>query len=138
MYVRPLTGIQTSFALTNIKKLTFSNGNLLVTSTIGSNGTFALADNRYINFTDLTLGLVSHELVRNDFYVYPNPSTTVLNVANDDVSQTLSHLEIISLEGRVLMEQNTSKIMVASLPKGLHFCKITSNNKIQTIKFLKQ
>ncbi|MCX6171791.1 MAG: T9SS type A sorting domain-containing protein [Flavobacterium sp.] len=138
MYVRPLTGIQTSYAVTNIKKLTFSNGNLLVNYSAGSNGIFALADNRYINFTDLTLGIDSQTVDRNSFYVYPNPTTNVLNVANNDVSQTLSRLEIISLDGRLLMEQNTSQIMVASLPQGLYFCKITSNNKTQTIKFLKQ
>jgi hypothetical protein len=59
-------------------------------------------------------------------------------VVNDDLSQTITHLEIISLEGRVLMEQNSPQVEIVSLPTGMYFCRIISNNKTQTIKFLKQ
>ena len=138
MYIKPKIGTQSSYQVTNIKKLTFSDGNLLVTNTTGSNSTFVLSENRYINFTDLTLGTISNQVVINSFYVYPNPTFSVLNVANDDSSQIISHLEIISLEGRVLIEQNSSQVEVASLPIGMYFCKIISNNKTQTIKFLKE
>ena len=138
MFVRPIAGSQTTYPVADIQKLTFDNGNMIVTNTSGANGTFALADNRYINFTDLTLGTVSNQIVKSSFYIYPNPSATVLNVANANTSQTISHLEIISLEGRVLMKQNASQVEIASLPTGMYFCRITSNNKIQTIKFLKQ
>ena len=138
MYARPIIGAQTAYPGANIQKLTFSGGNLVVTNTTGNNGTFALSGNRYLNFTNLALGTVSHDLLRNSFYVYPNPTSTILNVANDDASQTLSHLEIISLEGRVVLEQNTPQVAVTSLPRGMYFCRITSNNQTQTIKFLKQ
>lgn len=138
MYVRPLTGTQTSYPVDNIQKLTFENANLIVTNASGTIGTFALADNRYINFADLTLGTVSHQIVKNSFYLYPNPTATVLNVGNDDTSQTIMHLEIISLEGRLLIKQNTPQIEITSLPIGMYFCRITSTNKTQTIKFLKQ
>ena len=138
MYVRPITGAQSAYPVANIQKLTLSGGNLLVTNTTGGNGTFALSGNRYINFTDLTLGTTSHTLVKNSFYVYPNPTSTILNIVNDDLSQTITHLEIISLEGRVLIEENSPQVEIASLPTGIYFCRITSNNKTQTIKFLKQ
>ena len=138
MYVRPITGAQSAYPVANIQKLTFSNGNLLVTNTTGSNGTFALSANRYINFTDLALGTTSHQLVSNKFYLYPNPTSSVLNVVNEDASLIISHLEIISIEGRVLIEQNTTLVEIASLPAGMYFCRITSNNETQTIKFLKQ
>jgi len=138
MYVRPIIGTQTAYPVANIQKLTFSGGNLVVTNLTGGNGTFALSGNRYLNFTDLTLATTSMELVNNRFYVYPNPVTNVLNITNEDPTQTISHLEIISLEGRVVLEQNTPQVAVAALPQGMYFCKITSNNKTQTIKFLKQ
>ena len=138
MYVRPITGTQTAYPVANIKKLTFSSGNLLVTNTIGVNGTFALSGLRYLNFTDLTLGTTTQELIKNSFYVYPNPVTTVLNISNEDPTQTITHLEIISLEGRVVIEQNTPQVAVASLPQGMYFCRITAKNQTQTIKFLKQ
>jgi hypothetical protein len=138
MYVRPISGTQTAYPVANIQKLTFSGGNLVVTNLTGANGTFPLSGNRYLNFTDLTLGIPTQELIKNSFYVYPNPVTTVLNITNQDPTQTITHLEIISLEGRVVLEQNTPQVAVASLPQGMYFCKITSNNQTQTIKFLKQ
>lgn len=139
MYVRPIIGTRTAYPVINIKKITFSEGNLLVTNTTGSNGTFALSGNLYLNFTDLTLATHLQELVKSNFYVYPNPVTNVLNITNEDPTQTIIHLEIISLEGRVVLEQNTPQVAVAALPQGMYFCKITSNNnQTQTIKFLKQ
>ena len=138
MYVRPITGIQSAYSVATIKNLTFSNGNIVVTNTTGANSTFALSGNRYLNFTDLTLGTPTQELVKNNFYVYPNPVTSVLNITNQDPSQTITQLEIISLEGRVVIAQNTPQVAVAALPQGMYFCRITSNNQTQTIKFLKQ
>jgi hypothetical protein len=139
MYVRPITGTQSAYSLANIKKLTFSGGNLVVTNLTGANDTFSLSSNRYLNFTNLTLGTPTQELVKNSFYVYPNPVTSVLNITNEDPTQTITHLEIISLEGRVVLEQNTPQVVVAALPQGMYFCKITlNNNQTQTIKFLKQ
>lgn len=138
MYVRPIIGTQSSYGIANIKNLTFSGGNLVVTNTTGANSTFPISGNRYLNFNDLTLATTSHELVKNSFYVYPNPVTSVLNITNQDPTQTITHLEIISLEGQVVMVQNTPQIALASLPQGMYFCKITSNNQNQTIKFLKQ
>ncbi|CAN1533283.1 Secretion system C-terminal sorting domain [Flavobacteriaceae bacterium] len=139
MYVRPNAGAQTAYTVANIKKLTFSNGNLVVTNLTGANGTFALSGNRYLNFTDLTLATTTHEVAKSSFYVYPNPVTNVLNITNEDPTQTISHLEIISLEGRVVIAQNTPQVSLAALPQGMYFCKITSkSNQTQTIKFLKQ
>lgn len=138
MYVRPLVGSQTSYPVSNIQKLTFENGNLIVTNETGPNGTFPLADNRYINFTDLTLGTNNPAATESKFYLYPNPTANILNVVNDDASQTISNLEIISMEGRVLIKQNTPQVEIASLPTGMYFCRITSTNKTQTLKFLKQ
>lgn len=138
MYVRPTTGTQSAYSIATIKNLTFSNGNIVVNNTNGPNGTFALSSNRYLNFTDLTLATPTYELVKNSFYVYPNPVTTVLNITNQDPTQIFSHLEIISLEGRVVIAQNSTQVAVADLPQGMYFCKITSDNQIQTVKFLKQ
>lgn len=138
MYVRPIIGTQSAYSVATIKNLTFSNGNIIVTNTSGSSDTFALSSNRYLNFMDLTLATPIHELVKNNFYIYPNPVTSVLNITNEDPTQTITHLEIISIEGQIVIEQNTPQVAVASLPHGMYFCKITSNNKTQTIKFLKQ
>jgi len=53
MYVRPISGTQSFYPVANIQKLTFSDGNLLVSNITSANGTFALSGNRYINFTNI-------------------------------------------------------------------------------------
>ena len=142
MYVRPIFGNQSIYPVANIQKLTFENGNLLVTNTTGSNGLYALADNRYINFTDLTLGTINPIAVENRFYVYPNPSNQWLNIANTNSSQTPNFVEVISVEGKLLMQYNPStanyQIDISTLPQGMYLCKIISGNQMQTLKFLKQ
>ena len=142
MYVRPIIGSQTSYPVSNIQKLTFENGNLLVTNTTGSNGLYVLADNRYINFTDLTLGTNNPVATENNFYLYPNPSIHWLNIANVIQTQTPNLIEIISTEGKLLMHifptSPDSQIDISSLSQGIYLCKITSNSKLQTLKFFKQ
>ena len=107
LYLRAKTGAQTSYPVANIKNFTFSGGNLLVNNSTGANGTFALSSLRYFNFTDLSLATTSNELVKNSFYLYPNPVSNTLYITNADKTLTISHLEIISLEGRLLLEQNS-------------------------------
>jgi len=143
MYVRPKVGSQTSYVVANIQKLTFENGNLIVTNTTGPSGTFALADNRYINFTDLTLETNNPVSVESKFYVYPNPSSQWLNISGSNTLQSVSQIEILSLEGRLLMQQKPAdesapQVDISALPQGMYLCKITSDNQQQTLKFLKQ
>ena len=143
MYIRPSAGSQTSYAVAGIQKLTFDNGNMLVTNNAGINGNFALSGLRYINFTDLTLATATQELVKNKYYAYPNPASHVLNISGSKTMQRVSQIEILSLEGRVLLQQkqanNSPQVDIVALPQGMYLCKITNqNNQSQTLKFLKQ
>jgi hypothetical protein len=56
MIVRPTSGASTAYSVANIRKLTFSSGNLVVTSTTGSEGIFSLAGNRSIVFSTVPAG----------------------------------------------------------------------------------
>jgi hypothetical protein len=143
LYVRPVTGVQSAYALANLRKLTFSGGNLILTPTTGSNGTFALSGLRYLNFVDLTLDTPTNTVAKSAFYVYPNPVSAILYLSNLDATQVIDEIAIISMEGRLLFKQNplstqTPQVNVAALPSGMYFCQIQSNNKTQTVKFLKQ
>lgn len=143
MFVRPTAGAETSFVIADIQKLTFSNGDLVVTNTSGANNSFALSDLRYLNFADLTLGIEKELLVSPSFYVYPNPVTNILHLAGINPLQQINKIDIISLEGRLLLQQklnsnSSPQVEVSSLPKGLYFCKVISDTSSQTIKFIKK
>lgn len=143
MFVRPLVGNQASYPVPNIQKLTFVNGNLIVNNESGPNGTFPLADNRYINFTDLTLGINSPVVTNNKFYAYPNPSSQWLNIGNYNTNNTPSLVEIITIDGKLLIQykptnESLSQLDISTLPQGVYLCRISSNIPKQTIKFIKQ
>lgn len=142
MFVRPISGSQITYTVADIQRLTFNNGNLFVFNETSLNGTFNLADNRYINFADLTLGTTSPVLFESKFYLYPNPSNQWLNIGNENPTQTLKLVEILSINGKLLTQQKTltsdNQIDISTLPKGIYLCKITSGNTTQTLKFIKQ
>ncbi|OYU84737.1 MAG: hypothetical protein CFE24_05420 [Flavobacterium sp. BFFFF2] len=143
MYVMPNAGTQSVYSVANIQKITFSGGNMLVTNTTGGNGTFALADNRYVKFADFPLEVAANERANNRFFVYPNPVGTILNLANYNGTQTISQLAIYSMDGRLLLTQNAftgnnPQVEVSHLPAGSYLCKIMAGNQTQTIQFLKQ
>ena len=143
MYVRPIAGAQSAYAITNIKKLTFTSGNLVVTPTSVAVATFSILGNRYINFTNLTLSTPIQQQAPTAFYVYPNPVGEVLHLSKAELGQSIDAIAIISLDGRLVLEQkqintNFPQVDVVALPQGMYLCKITSGIKTQTIKFLKQ
>jgi hypothetical protein len=143
MFVRPITGNQTTYPVSDIQKLTFENGNMLVTNNTVASGTFALSGLRYVSFTDFNLGTTSPALATNKFYAYPNPASYVLNIAGSNTLQFVSKIQILSLEGRLLMQQKPSnelapQVDISALPQGMYLCKITNGSQQQTLKFLKQ
>ena len=143
MFVRPITGSQTSYPVGEIQKLTFANGNMLVTNNTGTNGTFALSGLRYVSFTDFNLATTIPELATNKYYAYPNPASHVLNISGSNTLQRISNIQVISLEGRLLLDQkpaneSTPQIDISALPQGMYLCTLTIGNQQETIKFLKQ
>jgi hypothetical protein len=143
MYVRSITGAQSAYLIINIKKLTFSSGNLVVTPTSGAVATFPILGNRYINFADLTLSTPTQQQALTAFYGYPNPVKAVLHISKAELGQSIDAISIIALDGRLVLEQkqintNFPQVDVATLPQGMYLCKITSGSKAQMLKFLKQ
>ena len=143
MFVRPIAGSQTTYPVADIQKLTFDNGNMLVTNNTSASGSFALSELRYVSFTDFNLGTTNPELATNKFYAYPNPASHILNISGSNAMQRVSQIEILSLEGRLLMQQkpaneSTPQVDISALPQGMYLSKITNGNQQQTLKFLKQ
>jgi hypothetical protein len=143
MYVRPIAGNQTTYPVADIQKLTFDNGNMLVTNITSASGSFALSALRYVSFTDFNLGTSSPELATNKFYAYPNPASHLLTISGSNRMQHVENIQILSLEGRLLLQQKptnttTPQVDISGLPQGMYLCKITNGNQQQIIKFIKQ
>ena len=143
MYTRTSSN-QTTYSLSNIKKFTFSSGNLLVSSISGAIDNYALNTMRYINFKDLSLGTKEYVQATKNILLYPNPVNEVLNLSFTNLIQGAIHIQITTIEGRVVKQEsqnnnsNTATISVTGLPSGLYLCKASNGISSETIKFLKQ
>ena len=91
---------------------------------------------------DTGLNNTSYSDTMNGFTIYPNPATDILSLNYKGIYSTNILVEIITLEGRLVLKKdfkpsNLIKIGVQNLPNGMYLCKISSDSKQQTIKFLK-
>jgi len=77
-----------------------------------------------------------HKGIQNQFSVYPNPVTNILRVKSDE---KIVSMEVISLNGQVLLSSYTHTINVEDLLPGIYIIKITDfkgNSEFQ--KFIKE
>lgn len=143
LYIRPITGAQSAYAISNIQKVTFSGSNwFYVTPISGTVNLHYRANNRYINFIDLTLATDTQQQTATAFYLFPNPVKDLLTVSMVEQGQPIDDISIFTLEGQLVLQKkldyNTQpQIYVTSLAQGMYLCKISSGIKNQTIKFIK-
>jgi len=144
MYVVQKNGIQDSYMVNNIRKLTFSAGEVIVTKKNGISDNYFLIDMRYINFFNL---VTESEIVTNDdltLHLYPNPVDGILTIVFNKDIENNGIIEIISLDGRVVytnrLDSDIDKYQIdtSRYPKGLYLLKVNSGLMIETFKFLKQ
>jgi len=73
--------------------------------------------------------------------IFPNPSRTKLNVRIDEL-QGDAQLKIFNVMGKMVMEQQTNKIVtelnVAKLPAGIYMLNINDSNGMRSLKFVKE
>ena len=143
MYVKENSGTQTAYALSNIKKMNFSSGNITVSTTTGNPVTYSLSGIRYLNFVDLG-SIPLADKPNETFQIYPNHVIDLLNIKLSDMRNQSGVIEILSMEGKVVYSQainsntNVYQINVTSLLQGIYLCKINNGIRIETIKFYKQ
>ena len=142
MYVRTNSN-QTTYSLANIKKLTFSSGNIVVSPNSGAVDSYALSAMRYLNFADLSLGPKQYVQASKNIVLYPNPVEDVLHLSFFNALQGAIQIQISTLEGRVVQQENQNDtspatLNVIGLPSGLYLCKASNGIISETIKFIKQ
>jgi Glycosyl hydrolase catalytic core/Secretion system C-terminal sorting domain/F5/8 type C domain len=79
------------------------------------------------------LGIAENSFLKNQFIIYPNPTTNVLHISGDD---EVEYLDIFDLSGRKLMTtKGVNTVDVSQLSAGIYF--INVNNK-EAFKFVKK
>jgi len=136
----------TAYFLSDIKRMSFSSGNITLIKRGGDSDTYAITDVRNLNFTVVT-SVVQEPLPMKTIgtlHVFPNPVIDVLNIQLPSTLKSPGVLEILSLEGKLVYSHaiNSSddvyQINISGLSKGLYICKINNGLAIETAKFVKQ
>lgn len=146
MYVHQTNLTQDSYPLDSIRKLTFPAGVMHVHRTAGDTVAYAFSNIQYVNFSGLSTGTTAPLAQNGNAGVYPNPADEILNVNfTSDVNEMVT-IEILDLQGRVLVAQqltasqngsNRIALSTAGLAQGAYLCRVTSPDKTENIKFLK-
>lgn len=83
--------------------------------------------------------LGTESFAKNNFAVYPNPATDVLNIANVNKLE-ITKSTITDINGRIVKEANSSveNINVSELSSGVYFLKVTTLEGSGITKFVKK
>ena len=139
------TGKVTTYVLSDVAKLTFSAGNMLVNKKDATIGTFAYTDIQNLNF-ELKTGMAD---VTNDgdskMSLFPIPALDKLNVQFVSSTGGKAMFKIIDLTGKVVFLQtldfqagtNTNTFTVSRLTHGLYLCQLQHGAIVENMKFLK-
>jgi len=143
LYVKKYNGTQTAFSLSNISKLSFSSGNLII-SKVDSSAVYNLSNVRHLIFADSTSVHTDPEIIVNhDIRIYPNPVSQELKIDLSDAICPDGTLIILSLEGKLLIAQQIRgpgiiSVDISHLPGGTYICHFSNEAEIKSAKIIKQ
>ncbi|MCG8582092.1 MAG: T9SS type A sorting domain-containing protein, partial [Bacteroidales bacterium] len=141
--VKENSGGSSFFYTNDIRKLTFSGGNLNVNEMDGNSSSYDINGIRKLDFNGISteVEIASQEqLSKESIQLYPNPVNDFLYVKSNLAQDCDGKLEILDLHGKVLKKESFASlksINVSDLRKGIYLCRIYTCNKIENIKFLK-
>ena len=73
---------------------------------------------------------------QNNLVVFPNPSTGIFTIKNDNISSPIN-FEVYNMLGEmILQKQNSTEIDLSNAVKGIYFVKITIGTKNYTEKIV--
>jgi hypothetical protein len=137
-------GTQIDYALSNIRKMTFSSGNVSVQKTDNTMGVYALSRLNYLSFIDFLTGINESQVAAsNTFLTYPNPIVDILNIDLTNISKGEGYISILNLESKIMETKKTSGIGVitfnlSQLPQGIYLCRYTNDVETKTVKIIKK
>jgi hypothetical protein len=142
LYVKERSGSQSSYPLTEMRKIDFSAGSLSVTKNNGAAQTIALNDLRLLSFKNYFLGIPDPGSVQNNtIKLYPNPVNNTLQIEYSGDNKTGYILEIHDIQGhriqQNLLRSKTVSIDVTNLKAGVYLCHIQDQSGVTDTKFIK-
>jgi YVTN family beta-propeller protein len=119
-----------------------NTGNNSVAATIitGTTATGSMVEGfgNFISTYPVVTGLVSPDKMSPDIAVYPNPAENDITVESTQKSM----LEILNIQGQTVLQQQIQQgktdVDISGLAKGVCILKLSSNDKTEMIKIVKE
>jgi hypothetical protein len=144
LIVKEVDGTQSSFTMKNIQKITFPDGNMLISSQKSSFRQYGLSAIRSVNFESITshLSQVPDQGRRPE--LYPVPVHDRLCIRMDIQKACVIKITIINSSGIVVNQQAdqcnsgqcTTTVDVSFLSEGLYLCRLQTGAVTETISFI--
>ena len=139
IYIKQSGGIQTSYAISDVRMITFSSGNLEITKADNSSTTFTVAGLDFLSFIDNTTDIQKIYEDVGTIRIYPNPVDAELNIELPEAGT----VQLLSLDGKVILTRQViipgiTIIDINHLLAGIYICRYTNGKKIKTQKLIKQ
>lgn len=146
--VNEKNGNKTSYTMKAIRKITFSDNELIINKKIGTFQTLPTSNFLFIDFQNINTGFNSgvRALTKSSSTLvsYPNPFNKSLTIVLPNTQNENTEISLLTLDGRVVyylrIKNDLSKektIDVTDINKGVYICKIQSNGIISTKKIVK-
>jgi hypothetical protein len=121
-------------------KISYSIGQTIYSSAVGPNGSSSQGVQQAFQIT--TLGAESFPEIALSMVVYPNPTTTVVNLKIENYNYQSLAYELYNINGKLLeqkkIDNNQTPIQMENLAPGIYFLKISEENElIKTFKIIK-
>jgi len=148
MIVNTLSGEKTTFNLKTLHSISFDNGHVSIVKKDATHYSYVDANIKYIDFglQDLTaVNEVKSKFAQNQVLITPNPVLDNLNLLMESSRDEVVIVQILDLQGRVLLQQNmafiagqnTKTIPVTNLHSGFYLCRLLKGSESLITKFLK-
>lgn len=83
---------------------------------------------------------IMKEIKADDFFVYPNPSTHIVNVIHESAVSTQAQLRIMDISGKIIYENlvtnRATSIDVSDYSAGIYFAQLQIDGNLKTLKFI--
>jgi len=123
--IRTINGLEESFLLSGIRKITFSENEIRVVNFNNTFTTFAVSDLNKMFFTGTT-SEIAETTNSTKFYIYPNPAKNFVRLVIQE--SEVSTASIYNLSGSLLIKKPVSiednEIDISNLSVGVYLLKV--------------
>ena len=143
--IKAKSGTQSSFALSDLSKVTFTTGKMTVIPRTGNPSDFAIPEIHNLDFTNTTSIRETKNARNNGLKLYPNPVQDLLQIEYESGKGENVLVQILDVQGKVLFQNklpnqpgiNIIDIHVETFRKGLYLCRIKLGTRLETSRFIK-